>query len=137
MLDIHQLENGCAIVGDGDLAIRGDHDFVEPARPERRLQGLRHNLGSEDVRLLCLEPCEDGRSYYSTRSMGMYQPRRVPGTDQRWALRSVHRVVHVRGSAERACAAVWNGPQKRGWWHGGQTMLLPYPAAAACCPGHG
>lgn len=42
VLDLHLGEDGRAVVGDGDVAVGGDEDLVEPARAERRLDDVCH-----------------------------------------------------------------------------------------------
>lgn len=55
VLDLHLAHDGGAVVGDGDVAVWRDHDLVEAARAERRLDDVAHGARGEDVRLEGLE----------------------------------------------------------------------------------
>lgn len=49
--DLHLLQNGCAIVCYCDVAVGGNEDLVEAARPKGGLDDVRNGTGGEDVRL--------------------------------------------------------------------------------------
>lgn len=51
VVDVHHLEDGGAVVGDGDVVVGGHHHLVEALGAERRAQRARHRLGGLDVRL--------------------------------------------------------------------------------------
>jgi hypothetical protein len=57
MLDIHLIENGGAIVGGCYFAVWRDHDLVHSVGPEGRSQSRADGLGSQNVRLDCLDTC--------------------------------------------------------------------------------
>jgi len=54
VVDVHLLEDGNAVVRDGDVAHRGDEHLVHPFRPERRAYGLRDRSRRRDVVRLCV-----------------------------------------------------------------------------------
>lgn len=47
--DVHLTQDGSAIISDGDIAIGGDEDLVEPTRAERGLDDVGDGAGGEDV----------------------------------------------------------------------------------------
>ena len=51
VLHIHHLEDGGAVVGDGDVVVRGHHHLVQPPRAQGRLEGVGDGLGGHDVAL--------------------------------------------------------------------------------------
>lgn len=48
--NVHLLQNGCAVVGDCDVAIGGDEDLVEAARAEGALDDVCDGTSGENVR---------------------------------------------------------------------------------------
>ncbi len=51
VLHVHHLEDGGAVVGDGDVVVRGHHHLVQPPRAQGRLEGVGDGLGGHDVAL--------------------------------------------------------------------------------------
>jgi len=49
--DVHLLEDGCAVVGDRDVAIGGDQNLVEATGTERALDDVCDGASGEDMRL--------------------------------------------------------------------------------------
>ena len=60
MINIHHLEDGGAVVGDSDVAIRADHQLVQSLWAKAGLQDVRHGLGRKDVRLDRIAACQPG-----------------------------------------------------------------------------
>jgi len=54
VVDVHRLQDGDAVVRDGDVAHRVDEHLVHPFRPERRTYGLGDAARRGDVVLLCV-----------------------------------------------------------------------------------
>jgi hypothetical protein len=49
--DLHLLQNGGTVVGDGDVAVRRDEDLVEAAGPQGSLDDVGYCPSSENMRL--------------------------------------------------------------------------------------
>lgn len=56
MLDIHLLEDGCAVVGDDDFTARVDEHFIHSAGAECRPDRLGNGLAGHDVGRLGIPP---------------------------------------------------------------------------------
>ena len=52
----HFVQDGCAIVGDGDIAVWADKQLVKALWPKRRTQCAGNGLCSEDVSLGAANP---------------------------------------------------------------------------------
>jgi hypothetical protein len=50
-LDLHFLDDGGSVVGDGDFLVGGDHEFVEALGSEGGAEGGGDGFGGEDVSL--------------------------------------------------------------------------------------
>ncbi len=68
MLDVHHLEDGCAVVGDGHVVVCRDHHLVKPLGPQRGAQGVGHGAGGHDV---ALNKEERGEKFYLTQKTEM------------------------------------------------------------------
>ena len=51
MVDVHFLQNGGTVVGDGDIAIGVDEHFVHPLGPKGGAEDLGDGAGGHDVGL--------------------------------------------------------------------------------------
>src|SRR5579863_9081708 len=51
MLDVHFLQNGRAVVGNGHISVTGNHHLVETLRTKRALQRVRDTTRGQNMRL--------------------------------------------------------------------------------------
>ena len=67
MVDVHHLEDGGAVVGDGDVAVRRHHQLVQALGAQGRAQRVGHCLGCTRQDLLDSQmKNEDGQEHFST-----------------------------------------------------------------------
>jgi len=51
VINIHLFEDGCSVIGDGDVTILRHHELVQSLGAQAGLQDLTDRLGRDDVRL--------------------------------------------------------------------------------------